>query len=167
VEHDGWRLLASLEHLSGATRAALGSELLRKLKKEPSDSGWLWSLGRFGARIPLYGSLSCVVPAETASEWIATLLELRELTHETASAILQLGRRVEDRTRDIGPEMAQLATAKLKSAKVADEALLRPLQEYTAPVRADVVRTFGEPMPKGLELESTANCLSPVTALTA
>ena len=167
VEHDGWRLLATLEHLSGATRAALGSELLRKLKKEPSDSGWLWSLGRFGARIPLYGSLSCVVPAETASEWIATLLELRELTHETASAILQLGRRVEDRTRDIGPEMAQLATAKLKSAKVADEALLRPLQEYTAPVRADVVRTFGEPMPKGLELESTANCLSPVTALTA
>ena len=71
VEHDGWRLLASLEHLSGATRAALGSELLRKLKKEPTDSGWLWSLGRFGARIPLYGSLSCVVPAETASEWMA------------------------------------------------------------------------------------------------
>jgi L-amino acid N-acyltransferase YncA len=34
-------LLASLEHLSGATRAALGSELLRKLRREPSDSGWL------------------------------------------------------------------------------------------------------------------------------
>src|SRR5262249_3286005 len=33
VERDGWRLLASLEHLSGATRAALGLELLRKLKK--------------------------------------------------------------------------------------------------------------------------------------
>src|ERR1019366_8149803 len=101
IAHDGWRLLASLEHLSGSTRAALGSELLRKLKKEPADSGWLWSLGRFGARIPLWGSLSGVVPAEAASEWIAALLELRELTHETQSAILQLGRRVEDRTRDI------------------------------------------------------------------
>jgi len=165
LEHDGWRLLASLEHLSGATRAALGSELLRKLKKEPSDSGWLWSLGRFGARIPLYGSLTCVVPPETASEWIAALLDLRELTHETASAILQLGRRVEDRTRDIRPDLARSAIAKLKSAKVADDAMLRPLQEYVAPVRADVVRTFGEPLPKGLELESTANCLSPVTAL--
>jgi hypothetical protein len=29
------------------------------------------------------------------------------------------------------------------------------------------VRTFGEPLPKGLELESTANCLSSVTALTS
>ena len=67
LERDGWRLLASLEHLSGATRAALGGELLRKLKKEPADSAWLWSLGRFGARIPLYGSLACVVPTETAA----------------------------------------------------------------------------------------------------
>ena len=88
LEHDGWRLLASLEHLSGATRAALGSELLRKLKKEPSDSGWLWSLGRFGVRIPLYGSLSCLIPAETAADWITALLDLRELTPETASAVV-------------------------------------------------------------------------------
>jgi len=167
LEHDGWRLLASLEHLSGATRAALASELLRKLKKEPADSGWFWSLGRFGARIPLYGSLSCVVPAETASEWIAALAELRELTHETASAILQLGRRVEDRSRDIDLDLARAAVAKLKGAKVADGAFLRPLQEYVAPTRTDVARTFGEALPKGLELESTANCLSPVTALTA
>ena len=167
VEHDGWRLLASLEHLSGATRAALGSELLRKLKKEPSDSGWLWSLGRFGARIPLYGSLTCVVPAETASEWIAALLELRELTHETASAIVQLGTAGRGPRPRHQPGVARSAIAKLKSAEVADDALLRPLLEYVAPVRADVVRTFGEPLPKGLELESTANCLSPVTALTA
>jgi len=166
VDHDGWRLLASLEHLSGATRAALGGELLRKLKKEPSDSGWLWSLGRFGARIPLYGSLSCVVPAEAASEWIAALLDLRELTHETASAILQLGRRVEDHTRDVDPDVLRTAVTKLNAAEVADDVLLLPLQEYVAPGRSDVVRTFGEPLPKGLELESTANCLSPVTALT-
>ncbi|HEY4934161.1 MAG TPA: Hsp70 family protein [Terriglobales bacterium] len=167
IERDGWRLLASLEHLSGSTRAALGSELLRKLKKEPTDSGWLWSLGRFGARIPLYGSLSCVVPAETASEWVAALLELRELTPETASAILQLGRRVDDRARDISPEVVRSTVARLKLAKLADDTLLRSLHEYVAPTHADVVRTFGEPLPKGLELESTANCLSPVTALTA
>ena len=167
VEHDGWRLLASLEHLSGTTRAALGSELLRKLKKEPSDGGWLWSLGRFGTRIPLYGSLSCVVPAEMAADWTTAVLALRELTHESASAIVQLGRRVEDRSRDISAEVGQSAVAKLKAAGVADDAALRPMREYVAPVRADVVRTFGEALPKGLELESTANCLSPVTALSS
>jgi hypothetical protein len=167
LEHDGWRLLASLEHLPGGARAALGSELLRKLKKEPSDSSWLWSLGRFGVRIPLYGSLNCVIPAETAADWITALLDLRELTHETACAVVQLGRRVDDRTRDISQEVVRSTIARLKSAGVADDAFLRPLQEYIVPVRADVVRTFGEPLPKGLELESTANCLSPVTALTS
>jgi hypothetical protein len=167
LEHDGWRLLASLEHLSGATRAALGSELLRKLRREPSDSGWLWSLGRFGVRIPLYGSLSCLIPAETAADWITAILDLRELTHETASAVVQLGRRVDHRTRDISQDVLRSAIAGLKSAGVADDIFLRPLHEYISPVRADVVRTFGEPLPKGLELESTANCLSSVTALTS
>jgi molecular chaperone DnaK (HSP70) len=167
LEHDGWRLLASLEHLSGATRAALGSELLRKLRREPSDSGWLWSLGRFGVRIPLYGSLSCLIPAETAADWITALLDLRELTHEMASAVVQLGRRVDRRTRDISQDVARSAIAGLKSAGVADDIFLRPLHEYIPPVRADIVRTFGEPLPKGLELESTANCLSSVTALTS
>ena len=57
--------------------------------------------------------------------------------------------------------------ARLKSAGVADDIFLRPLHEYIAPVRADVVRTFGEPLPKGLELESTANCLSSVAGLTS
>jgi hypothetical protein len=167
LEHDGWRLLASLEHLSGATRAALGSELLRKLRREPSDSSWLWSLGRFGVRIPLYGLLTCLIPAETAADWITALLDLRELTHETASAVVQMGRRVDHRTRDISQDVVRSAIAGLKSAGVADDIFLRPLQEYIAPVRADVVRTFGEPLPKGMELESTANCLSSVAALTS
>ncbi len=165
VEHDGWRLLASLEHLPATSRTALGGELLRKLRKEPTDSAWLWSLGRIGARIPFYGPLHCVVPAERAADWINTLLDLRELTQETSSAIVQLGRRVDDRSRDINPEVIRFAVGRLKSAGVADDTCLRPLLEFTLPVRADVARTFGEPLPKGLELESTANCLSPVTAL--
>jgi hypothetical protein len=165
VEHEAWRLLASLEHLPATTRATFGGELFRKLKKEPSDGHWLWSLGRIGARIPLYGSLHCVIAAKHAADWINTLLDLRELTHETTSAIVQLGRRVGDRSRDISPEVIRSAVVKLKSAGVADDASLRPLLEFTLPVRDDVARTFGEPLPKGLKLESTANCLSSVTAL--
>ena len=117
LERDGWRLLASLEHLSGATRAALGSELLRKLKKEPADSAWLWSLGRFGARIPLYGSLACVVPTETAAEWLLALLELRNLKQVAAEAIIQLGRLTKDRTRDISPRCAKTCGRAAKSRR--------------------------------------------------
>jgi molecular chaperone DnaK (HSP70) len=165
VEHEGWRLLSSLEHLPATTRTALGEELIRKLEKEPSESCWLWSVGRIGARIPLYGSLNCVVPAEAAAEWISALSAMGEVVPETASAIVQLGRRVEDRSRDINPRIIESAIARLKAATVADEILLRPLLEFTPPAAEDVARTFGEPLPRGLEFESTSNCLSPVTAL--
>ena len=165
LERDAWRLLVSLEHLPATTRTALGDEVLRRLKKEPSDSCWLWSVGRIGARIPLYGSLNCVVLAERAAEWITALLEIRELVPETASAIVQLGRRVEDRSRDINPQVIKSAVAKLKASAISDKNLFRPLLEFTVPVAEDVARTFGEPLPRGLELESTSNCLSPVTAL--
>jgi len=167
LEHEGWRLLASLEHLTGTTRAALGTELLRKLKKEPSDSAWVWSLARLGARIPLYGPLHSVISAETAAEWIGALLDSSEVTRETAAAVIQLGRRVDDRTRDINEDVTRFAVSKLKSAGVADDAFLRPLHEYVAPTRLDVVRTFGDSLPVGIELESTSTCLSPVVALTS
>jgi hypothetical protein len=165
VEHEGWRLLASLEHLPGRTRAALGSELLRKLKREPSDSAWLWSLARLGARIPLYGPLNCVVPAEIAAGWIATLLDSSKVTHETAAAVVQLGRRVDDRARDISHDVTRSAVSKLKSAAVADDAFVRPLEECIVPTHSDVIRTLGEPLPRGMELESTLKCLSPAVAL--
>jgi len=165
LERDGWRLLASLEHLSGATRAALGNELQRKLKKEPADGSWLWSLGRFGARIPLYSALTCVVPVDTAAEWITTLVELPKQTHETASAILQLARLTGDRTRDVSGEIRELAIARLREAEPTVESIVQPISAPVSPNRDDVARTFGEPLPRGLHLESTANCLSPVSAL--
>jgi molecular chaperone DnaK (HSP70) len=165
IEHEGWRLLASLEHLPATTRTALGEELVRKIKKEPSDSCWVWSLGRVGTRIPLYGSLHCVVPAERGGEWISALVEVRKLIPEAASAIVQLGRRVEDRSRDINPQIIESAIAKLKAAAVADDDFLRPLLEFTTPAAEDVARTFGEPLPRGLRFESTPNSLSPVSAL--
>jgi molecular chaperone DnaK (HSP70) len=165
LERDGWRLLASLEHLSGSTRVALGAELLRKLKKEPSDTAWLWALGRFGARIPLYGSLACIVPVATAEKWIFVLLELDELSSETASAIVQIGRRTDDRTRDVSEEVCETAISRLRSARSFDQLLVRPLTEFIAPDQSDVVRTFGEALPKGLRLQSTADCLSAIAAI--
>jgi hypothetical protein len=106
-----------------------------------------------------------VVPAETSADWIAALLDLPELTHETAATVVQLGRRVDDRARDISQDVARFAVSKLESAGVADDDFLRPLQEYIVPARLDVVRTLGDSLPVGMELESTSVCLSPVVAL--
>ena len=106
-----------------------------------------------------------MVPAENAADWISVLLDLPELTHETSAAVLQLGRKVNDRTRDIPEHVLRRAIAKLTSAGVSDQTASRPLEEYVVPDRAHVVRTFGETLPKGMELESSASCLSTVTAL--
>ncbi|MBI3949448.1 MAG: Hsp70 family protein [Acidobacteria bacterium] len=151
IDHEGWRLLAGLEHLPAPVRVALGEELLDKIKKDPTNKSYLWSLGRLGARIPLYGPLNCVVPVEVAAAWIKTSLALPELTPDVASAIVQLGARTEDPERDIGDELRQLAITRLGEAGAADE-LIEGLREYVPPARTDALRIFGESLPEGLRL---------------
>ena len=151
VEHEGWRLLASLEHLPAPVRASMGEELLARIKKEPTDKAWLWSLGRLGARIPLYGPLNCVVAVETASMWLTVLLDLPEFTAETASAVVQLGSRTDDRLRDIDDDLRQKAIDRLTEAGIAED-LSRALQQYVPPAQADAMRIFGESLPEGLRI---------------
>jgi hypothetical protein len=166
VEHEAWRLLANLEHLPGPLRVSLGNQLLAKIKKEPAASAWLWSLGRLGARIPLYGPLSCVVAAETASSWMKALLDLPEFTTPAALAVVHLGSYTGDPLRDIDEELRHAAVARLTAAGVAGQ-LTQRLQKYVPPTLADAVHMFGESLPKGLHFVSSANCLLPVTALTS
>jgi hypothetical protein len=150
-EREGWRLLASLEHLSAATRVALGKELLAKLKAQPRNKSFLWSLGRLGARIPLYGPLNCVVSAEEAGRWVKSLLRFPELTPDVASAIVQLGARTNDPHRDIEADVRWSALVRLNEAGMT-EGLLESLQEYVPPGRGDAIRIFGESLPEGLRL---------------
>ena len=151
INCEGWRMLASLEHLPVAVRTVLGEELVVKIKREPTNKCYLWSLGRLGARIQLYGPLSSVVSPETASEWLLALLRLPELTPDVVSAILQLGARSDDRERDIVNDIRELAIARLSEAGVAGE-VSEPLLKYTPPARADALRIFGESLPQGLKL---------------
>ena len=151
VEHEGWRLLASLEHLPVPQRVSLGQELLGKLKKEPTDKSWLWSLGKVGARIPLYGPLNCVVPVATAAQWLMALLELPEITPETASAVVQLGSRTDDQWRDIDDDLRRKAIDRLALAGIPDESS-QGLHRYVPPAQTDALRIFGESLPQGLRL---------------
>jgi hypothetical protein len=149
VEREGWRLLASLEHLPANTRVALGKELLGKIRENPTNKSFLWSLGRLGARIPLYGPLNCVVPVESASLWIRSLLQLPEITSEVASAIVQLGAVTDDPQRDIDGDLRWSALVKLNEAGMA-EGVLDSLRNYVPPGRKDAIRIFGESLPEGL-----------------
>ena len=164
LEYEEWRLVASLEHLLAGTRALLGQELLAKIRKEPGDAIWLWSLGRLGARIPLYGPLHSVVAAEIAGEWLKALLNLPTFTTVTGSAILLIARRTDDRSRDIDEAIREQAISRLTALGTGEETI-QLLSKYVPPERADAVRSFGESLPPGLQVVSSPNCLLSVPAL--
>jgi molecular chaperone DnaK (HSP70) len=163
-EYERWRLLASLEHLLGSARASLGDELLSKIRKEPENAIWLWSLGRLGARIPLYGPLHSVVAPEIASEWLKALLDLSAFTATTASAIALIARRTEDRSRDIDDAIRERTISRLMAFGI-DEEIIQLLSNYVPPDRADAVRSFGESLPSGLQVVGSSNCLLSIPAL--
>ncbi len=158
LEYEQWRLIASLEHLLGGARALLGNEVLAKIKREPADAMWLWSLGRLGARIPLYGPLHSVIAAEIAEEWLKKLLDLPIFTAVTASAIVLIARRTDDRSRDIDEAIREHAISRLTALGVGEETI-QLLSKYVPPERADAVRSFGESLPPGLQFVSSSNCL--------
>jgi hypothetical protein len=164
LDYERWRLVASLEHLPGSTRASLGQELMAKIRKEHGEGIWLWSLGRLGARIPLYGPRHSVIASEIAGEWLKELLELPTFTSGTASAIAQIARRTDDPSRDIDEAILDQVVSRLTALGSAVETIAL-LSKYVSPERADVVRSFGESLPPGLPLVSSANCLLSVPAL--
>lgn len=165
LEYEAWRLVVSLEHLAANSRAALGHELLAKIRKEPEDAIWLWSLGRLGARIPLYGPLHSVVASEVAGEWLKALLELSPFTAVTASAVAVIARRT-DSSRDADDAIREQAIFRLKALGVAEKTIL-PLSKYVLPERADAVGSFGESLPPGLQIVGSSDCLLSVTAFQA
>jgi hypothetical protein len=163
LEYERWRLLASLEHLLGGTRALLGNEVMAKIKREPGDAMWLWSLGRLGTRVPLYGPLHSVVSAEIAGEWLKALLNLPTFTAVTTSAIVPVARRTDDRSRDIDEVIREQTISRLMALGIGEETI-QSLSKYVPPERADAVRSFGESLPPGLQLVSSSNCLLSVPA---
>ena len=151
VEREGLLLLASLEHLPPSVRVELGEEILARVGEEPGNKSFTWALGRLGARVPFYGPLNCVVPAEAAAKWASTLLTLPELTPHVATAVSQLAARTDDPLRDVEPGFRAEAIRLLEEAGAGEEAL-EALRAYVPRSRAAAVRIFGESLPEGLRL---------------
>jgi hypothetical protein len=164
LEYEKWRLVANLEHLQASIRVSRGQELLAKIRKEPADAIWMWSLGRLGARIPLYGPLHSVVPPEVAGEWLKILLELSTYTAATNSAIALMARCTDDRSRDIDPAIREQAICRFTAFGGAEETI-KLLSTYMPPERSDAVCSFGESLPAGLQVIHSSNCLLSVPAL--
>ncbi|GIW43119.1 MAG: heat-shock protein [Candidatus Binatia bacterium] len=145
-----WQLLASCELLQPAQKAELGDALLALIARGKATPLELWSLGRLGARQPMYGPLNCVVPATKASDWVRTLLDLRwDHAEAYALAVLQLARRVGDRERDLPEELREQVAQKLQAA-ARDKRMAKLVREVHPIERAERARILDETLPIGL-----------------
>jgi molecular chaperone DnaK (HSP70) len=151
IEREAWRLLGSLERLDVGQRVKLGDVLADRIRREPRNAARLWTLGRLGERVPLYGPLNSVVPAAAAERWIDRLLELKEVTPDVAGAIVQIGARTGDPARDLPESTLERAVTHLHDAGIAEDVIMR-LREIVPVDRAGASRAFGEAVPEGLRI---------------
>jgi hypothetical protein len=153
VERESWRVLATLERLDASLRVTIGNELLKRVRRDPDNISFLWAIARLGARVPLYGPLSSVVPPVEATRWLEGLIAIKRIPPELGAAIVQIGARTGDPMRDLDEPIISRARQRLEDAGF-DETAIRPLLEVVAVSSADADRRFGEPLPDGLQLQS-------------
>ena len=153
-DHEVWMTLASLERLSVVIKEALGSQLLRTFQRNRPGQKELWSLSRFGTRIPFHGTLDKVISAQEAASWITALLSLKVGEPETlAHALVQLGRYTGDRERDL-PEADKERLIRwidgIPNGEYFKELINNPQSAYG---RKEQEWIFGETLPPGLSLQ--------------
>jgi hypothetical protein len=149
-----WRTLGSMELLAPETKTELGGlalDLLAREKVAAMRDALIFAIGRIGARVPVYGPLNAVLPAETAEAWTQRLLSLNPPDDKATFAVVQLCRRTDDRFRDVSPELREFVLTWLAS-RAAPEHLLG-LVRTGGELAADEQRSvFGETLPRGLRI---------------
>lgn len=148
------RLLGSLELLPGNLKLELGQllcELLPKKKLESIRPALQWTLGRLGARQPLYGPLNTVLAADVAEKWLQEFFKIETPDAQTIFAVVQLARKTGDRYRDVADKFRREVIAWLQQQNVAEHTLhlVRDGGQLDAEEQS---RAFGESLPKGLRL---------------
>jgi molecular chaperone DnaK (HSP70) len=154
-----WRTAAALERLAPALKEPLGEVLARSLGRGPLGPHVLWSIGRLGARVPLFAPANAVVHPDTAGVWVEALLgftpNLKRETNDLIFALGQLARVSGDRARDLKQELRERVIERLK-ALGADEGVLLPVREYHELASAQQTAALGDALPVGLRLVAAA-----------
>ena len=150
-----WRCAASLERVGPETKETLGNLLAKDLGRPTLAGHVLWSLGRLGARVPLYGPANATVPREAAERWLPKLLGRdyapgREST-DAVFALVQLARVSGDRARDVDPELRRSVIERLERLG-AGEAETGPVREYQEREAEEQGQALGDALPIGLRL---------------
>jgi len=126
-------------------------ELMPKRKMEPARSAVVWTLGRLGTRVPLYGPLNTVIAVDVVSRWLDALLKAPPDDGAYPLAVMQMARRTDDRYRDV-PEVLRDEVLTWLREHNAPRHLRQLVREGGTLDDEEQGRVFGEALPKGLRL---------------
>ncbi len=150
-----WRCLGAMELLSQEVKAELATLLLDLLSRDRPGQiheAALWAIGRIGARVPIYGPLNALMPAEAVESCLLRLMELKH-NHPTAQfAAVQLARKTGDRYRDLS-EPTRAATLQWLAAHAAPPHYVELVRAGGNLAEEEQKAAFGEVLPKGLRIE--------------
>jgi hypothetical protein len=157
---EAWRLLGSMELLATAAKVELGDaafEMLAREKVGAIREAAIWTLGRLGGRVPMYGPLNTIVPIADSERWIAQLMD-RKLPRGAAVegslpfSLVQMARRTGDRYRDVSDSVRRRVIAWLGHHNTPDH--YRNLVETVDRLQEEEQGLmFGESLPRGLRLQ--------------
>lgn len=150
-----WRMLGSLELLDRKTHQELGNmilDFLPKKKFEAIQPALIWALGRIAARVPAYGPLNIVLPADVVERWIERLVDIADCSNPvTQLALMQMARRTGDRYRDISDAIRNDVVGELQRGKARPH-LIDLVQEVGTLESDEASQIFGEALPAGLRV---------------
>lgn len=149
-----WRLLGSLELLPVPVKVELGGilvDLWSKKKLANVREPMVWTLGRLGQRVPVYGPLNTVVPREKAEQWLGRLRDQPQPAAIDLLAAMQLGRHTGDRHRDLS-DTERNETVRWLEQHGAPPRFLQLVQAGGHLEREEERQIFGESLPLGLRL---------------
>ncbi len=152
------RLAGALERVPAETRQAWVEVFLRTLvKKKPNEPApYYWALGRILGRIPFGGGPETVLLPQTVAHAFEVLQEEADWTHpELTLAFLRAARITDEPGLDLPAPERERIVSHLETYGATPE-VLRPLREWVPPEEADRVSLFGESLPAGLTLGSSA-----------
>jgi molecular chaperone DnaK (HSP70) len=147
------RALASMELLEIPLKVKLGEALIVRMKSGEATATEFWALARIGARHLAYGSLANVVPRDVCSQWVETLLQVKNPEDVQLPFIIgQLARKTELRELNLKQDLLDKIIAHYQDTphKERLRALLFEKSHLTADEQDQI---FGDHLPLGISID--------------
>jgi molecular chaperone DnaK (HSP70) len=150
-----WMAAANMERLLVKDKVVLGRKLLNGVRPVKTPRQHLWAVSRLGARELLYGSVDRVVSAREVGAWVQKLMKMSwQQKAPVVSAVTQMVRKTDDRTRDVSGEITDAVLLWLDTMGAGKEMVA--MVEQAVPIESrEESLIYGESLPQGLVLTAS------------